>query len=35
VSPGFSALSDDFALRVTFADELSVTFDRLPLDSVT
>ena len=35
VSPGFSALRDDFALRVTVADELSVTLTRLPLESVT
>jgi hypothetical protein len=35
VSPGFSALSDDFASRVTVAEELSVTLTRPPLDSVT
>jgi hypothetical protein len=35
VSPGFSPLSDELALRVTVADGLKVTFTRAPLDVVT
>lgn len=35
VSPGFNALSDEEAFLVTFADELSVTLTRLPLEFVT
>jgi hypothetical protein len=35
VSPGFSALIDDDALRVTVAEEFSVTLMSAPLEFVT